>query len=164
MAEPIRLRSHKVLIESPREMVYQKVSSIGRGRLQGDSNDSAKVITRSDNDIVAEFKTKVGPFTYTTVEHVTLEPPERMTFKHLKGPLHYAWEELVFNDVDGNTELVHNGEIIWRRLPVIGWLAGRFYTKPMFERVVREHMRQIKVTCEARATRSHVFRRTRPSS
>ena len=92
------------------------------------------------------------------IDHVvTVEPSERITFKHLKGPLHYAWEEFVFNDVDGDTELVHSGEFIWHWLPVVGWLGGLVYTKPTFERAIEKHMRQIQATCEARASRSRVF-------
>ena len=107
-----------------------------------------------------EFVTKSGPFRYTTVEEITLYPPERITFKHLSGPLDYVWEEFVFNDVGGyETELIHNGEIIWKKFPFFGWLGGRIYTKPMFERVLEKHMAQIKESCEARAARSRVFAR-----
>ena len=161
MARIIQLESHKVRIEAPCEMVFQKMSSFGRGRLVGDNNESSRIISRDDNSLIVEFRTKAGPFTYTTNEQVTLESPKRITFRHLDGPLRYAWEEFVFNDIDGDTELVHNGEFIWRNLPVVGWLGGRLYTKPMFERVIKKHMWQIKVSCEARAARSHVFRTQR---
>ena len=124
MASPIRLNRHSVLIKAPRDMVYQKMSSFGRGRLQGDNNESSRVISREGEVIIAEFKTKAGPFAYTTVEQVTLEPSERITFLHLEGPLHYAQEEFAFTDVNGDTELVHSGEFIWHRLPVLGWLGG----------------------------------------
>ena len=100
MARPIQLKTHKVIIKAPRELVYQKMSSIGQGRLQGDSSESSRVISRDGNNIVAEFRTRSGLFTYTTIEQVTLEPPERIIFVH-----------------------------------------------------------QMKVACEARAARSHVFRR-----
>ena len=159
MARPIRLRTHKVTIKAPRELIYQKMSSFGRGRLQGDNNESSRVISRDGNNIVAEFKTRAGLFTYTTTERVTLDPPERITFVHLKGPLQYAREEFLFSERDDGTELVYNGEFNWHRFPVVGWLVGRFYVKPMFERVLQKHMHQIKVACEARAARSHVFPR-----
>ena len=161
MARPIQLESHKVRIKAPCEMVFQKMSSFGRGRLAGDNNESSRIISRDGNSLIVEFRTKAGPFTYTTNEQVTLETPNRITFRHLDGPLHYAWEEFVFNDIDGDTELVHNGEFIWRSLPVVGWLGGQLYTKPTFERVIKKHMSQIKVSCEARAARSHVFRTQR---
>ena len=161
MATPIRFQSHTVRINASCEMVFQKMSSFGRGRLAGDNNESSKIISREDNTLIVEFRTKAGPFTFTTTEQVTLETPNRITFRHLDGPLHYVWEEFVFNDVDGDTELVHNGEFVWLNVPIVGWLGGLIYTKPMFERVIRKHMAQIKVSCEARAARSHVFRARR---
>ena len=159
MTRPIRLKTHRVLIKAPRELVYQKMSSIGQGRLKGDSSESSRVISRDGNNIVAEFRTRSGLFTYTTIEQVTLEPPGRITFVHLKSPLQYAQEEFLFNDVDSGTEMVHSGEFTWHRFPLIGWLVGRLYVKPMFERVLQKHMHQIKIACEARAARSHVFPR-----
>ena len=68
-------------------------------------------------------------------------------------------EEFVFNDIDGNTELIHNGEFIWSRIPFFGKLGGMIYTKRAFEKVIEEHMEQMKQATEARAARSHVFRR-----
>lgn len=160
MASPIKLQSHKVHIEAPRELIYQKMSSFGSGKLKGDNNESSKVISKEGNKLVVEFVTKAGPFSYTTVEEINLYPPERITFQHLSGPLHHAWEEFIFNDVDGfATELIHNGEIIWKKFPFFGWLGGRIYTKPAFERVLEKHMAQIKESCEARAARSRVFPR-----
>ncbi len=165
MTDPIQLRPHRVVIEAPRAMVYQKMSSFGKGRLQGDNNESSKVISRDGDTLVAEFKTKAGPFSYTTIEEITLEKDRRITFKHLNGPLAYAWEEFVFSEVgNGDTELVHNGEFIWKRIPLLGRLAGRLYTKPVFERTIAKHLQQVKVGCEARAARSHVFRRKQTAS
>ena len=163
MANPIKLKTHRVVINAPCEMVFQKMSSFGRGRLQGESSQSSRIICREDNHLVAEFKTRAGPFTYTSIEEVHLEPPERITFEHLKGPLRYAKEEFVFRDVDGATELEHRGEFIWHWFPLFVWLGGRLYTKPMFERAIRQHMEQIRVSCEERASRSHVFARRRSS-
>ena len=159
MPKPLLLKTHKVLIKAPREMVYQKMTSFGRGRLQGEASESSRVLSRDGDTLIVEFKTRAGPFTYTTLEQVALEPPHRISFEHLKGPLHYAREEFVLNDVDGDTELVHRGEFIWRRLPLVGWLGGILYTRPTFERTLRKHMEQIRITCNERAARSHVFRR-----
>ena len=112
MSRPIQIRDHRVLIDAPCEMVYQKLSSFGRGRLSGDSNETSRDLSREGTRIVAEFKTRAGPFTYTTIEEVTLEPPARITFRHLSGPPHYAREEFIFSNVDGRTELIHRGEFI----------------------------------------------------
>ena len=158
MAQTVRLKTHKVLIRAPRELVYQKKSAFGSGRLNGESSESSRVVSRSDDKIIAEFKTRAGPFTITTLEEVTLEPPERITFRHLRGPLHYAREEFAIHDVDAGTELTHDGEFVWSRLPVLGWLAGRLLIEPAFERIIEDHVEMIRVACEARAKRSHVFR------
>ena len=157
MARPIKLKTHRVLMKAPCEMVFQKVSSFGMGRLK-DDDEPSRVISKDGNRLVVEFKSKVGLFTYTTLEEIILEPPERITFRHIEGPLHYAWERFTFTDVDGDTELTHEGEFIWSRMPIIGWFGGMVYTRPVFERTVKKHMEQIRLTCEARAQRSHVFR------
>ena len=157
MPRPIKLKTHKLLLKAPRKMVFQKMSSFGSGRLKGDVDGSSRVISQEENHLVVEFKTKAGLFSYTTIEEITLEPPERISFRHLKGPFHYAWEQFTLTDVDGDTELAHDGEFIWKRIPLIGWFGGMVYTRPVFERTVARHMEQIRETCEARAQRSHVF-------
>ena len=159
MAKPLRLKPHRVHIAAPRGLVFQVLSSIGSGRIAGDDSETARVLSRDGNTIVAEFRTRAGPFTYTTVEEVTLDPPGSIAFEHLSGPLHCARERFTLLEVDGGTDLLHTGDLIWKRLPLIGWLGGVLYTRPMFERVIARHFTQVKATCEARATRSHVFRR-----
>ena len=162
--KPIQLKTHSVLIDAPRELVYQKMTAFGRGRMPGDSNDSSRVISRDGDSLVVEFKTKVGPINYTTVEKVDLHPPETIAFEHISGPLHCAFEEFTFEDQDGQTLLTHAGSIIWSRFPLIGWLGGMIYTRPMFNRFMARHLQHIKTSCEARAARSHVFRRKDKSS
>ncbi len=160
MAKPIRLKTHRVRIKAPRELIYQMMSSFGRGRLQGDNNESSEVLSRDGDTLVVKFRTKAGLISYDTVEEISLEPPGRITFKHLSGPLHYAWEEFVFEEVgEFETDLVHDGEFIWKRIPFFGWFGGMIYTRPAFERVLTKHMAQIKESSEARAARSRVFRR-----
>ena len=125
---------------------------IGRGGIKGDNTESSRVICKSENTIIAEFKTKAGPLTYTTIEEVKLEPPERITFKHLAGPLAYAWEEFVFNDVDGDTELIHNGEFIWKKIPVIGWMGGLIYRSTGRSYVIRHSTTFGSVTASGEST------------
>ena len=160
MANPIRLKTHRVRINAPRELIFQMMSSFGRGRLKGDTNEASEVISRDGDHLVVRFRTKAGPISYDTVEEITLEKPSRITFKHLSGPLNYATEEFLFEEVDEfETNLVHDGEFIWKRFPFFGWLGGVIYTKPTFERTLVKHMAQIKEASEARASRSRIFKR-----
>ena len=162
--KPIQLKTHSVLIDAPRELIFQKMTAFDRGRMPGDSTDSSRVLSRDGDALVVEFKTKVGPISYTTVEEVNLYPSEKIAFEHISGPLHCALEGFTFEDRDGQTLLTHKGSIIWSRLPVIGWLGGVLYTRPMFNRFMTRHLQHIKTSCEARAARSHVFRRKDRSS
>lgn len=164
MAKPIKLSTHRVRINAPRELVYQMMSSFGRGRLQGDNNESSEVLSRDGDKLVVKFRTKAGPISYDTVEEVTLEPTSRISFRHLSGPLSYAQEQFVFEEAgEFETDLVHDGDFIWKRFPFFGWLGGLIYTRPAFERVIVKHMAEIKQASEARAARSRVFKRP-PSS
>jgi ribosome-associated toxin RatA of RatAB toxin-antitoxin module len=158
------MECHEVAIEAPRELVYQLMSSFGRGRLKGAGAESSRVLSRSGNDLVVEFRTQAGRFTVTTTEQVTLDPPERITFQHVKGPFHSAREEFVLSEAEGGMRLEHNGEFVWSRLPVLGWLVGRFILKRPFERLLEKHMEQLKAASEARASRSHVLRRTKAAT
>lgn len=134
------------------------MSHFGRGRLPGDNNEASRVLERKENRLIVEFQTKALFTTYTTVEEVNLFPAERIEFKHISGPLQYAREVFVFEDVDGAlTHLTHSGEFILNSRPLFGWLAGITYVKPMFERVIVKHLAQVKQAAEARAARSRVF-------
>ena len=124
MTRPVRLKSHKVVIEAPRELVYQMMSSFGWGRLTSDDHESSRVLRRRDDSIIDEFRSRAGPLTVTTTEKVQLAPSERITFHHLRGPLRCAREEFLFRNVDGGTELEHYGEFMWSRLPPLADLWG----------------------------------------
>jgi hypothetical protein len=41
----------------------------------------------------------------------------------------------------------------------MGWLAALLYVRPKYNAVIRAHMKRLKDGAEARAVRSHVFRR-----
>jgi len=162
MFRPIPLKDHSVTIAAPRELVFQMLSSFRRGRIQGDDSESSRLISEDGNTKVVEFRTKAGPFTYTTLEEVKLFPPCRITFKHLQGPLHFSEEAFAFEETEeGQTLMTHAGSFVWKRFPFLGWLGGVIYTRPMYHRVIRKHMAVVREAAEARAARSHVFRRGR---
>lgn len=159
MARPVKLARRSLLIEAPRALVFQTITSFGRRHRRDGAGESSKLVSRDGDRLTVEFRTRAGLFTYTTLEEITLYPPDRVAFRHIDGPLHYAFEEFMLIDVDGDTELGYEGEFIWSRLPIIGWIGAMVYTRPLFERAVARHMAHIRKTCEARALRSHVFRR-----
>lgn len=160
MFKPILLKDHSVAIDAPRELVFQMLTSFRRGRIAGDDTESSRLISEAGNTRIVEFKTKAGSSTYTTLEEVKLFPPWRITFKHLEGPLHFSEEAFAFEETEeGQTLMTHGGSFIWKRFPFFGWLGGIIYVRPIYHRVIRNHLAVVKEAAEARAARSHVFRR-----
>lgn len=159
----IYLQPLDLQIAAPRHMVFQMLSAIGSGQLPGAPGDSARVLSRDGNTIVAEFHTKAGWRTFVTVEEITLYPPERITFQHLKGPLSYVHEEITLDEQDTVTVLRYRGEFFVNSWPLLGWFVGRLYVRPLFQRTVGHHLHGIKKALEDRASRSHVLPKA-PSS
>ena len=160
MSRPIELKPHAVVIDAPRELLIQMLTSFRRGSIQGEEYESSKLLSEDGDTKIVEFTTKAGPITYTTVEEVTVHPPDRIVFRHLEGPLHFAEEEFTFEQTkNGGTVMRHTGRFIWSRFPFFGWFGGIIYTRPLFHRVIKRHLAAVKKAAEARAARSHVFRR-----
>ncbi len=152
------LTPHETIVNAPREMVFQMLTAFGRGRLPG-SKDKSRVIEQDGDRLIVEFTTDAIYKTYVTLEEVTLHSPDTITFKHLEGPLDSCDEVFTFEELpDGKTLWRHTGSfrLGW---PVVGDAVGRNVTKRWFERVMRKHMREMKEAIEARAARSHVFKR-----
>ena len=162
----VQLTNRRITIDAPRPLVFQMLSAFGRGHLPGDEGESSKVLERDGDRLTVEFFTLDGKRRYRTVEEVTLFPPERITFRHSEGPLHHSSEEFLLEDVADRTELSYQGDIQCRMawLPGMGWLIARFYVKRKYDRVIRQHMDRLKTAAEARAARSHVFRRRTPAT
>ena len=162
----VQLTNRHITIDAPRPLVFQMLSAFGRGHLPGDDGESSKVLERDGDRLTVEFFTLEGKRRYRTVEEVTLFPPERITFRHLEGPLHHSSEEFRLEEVADGTELSYRGDIQCRMpwLPGMGWFIARFYVKPKYDRVIRQHMDRLKTAAEARAARSHVFRRQTPAT
>ena len=156
----VKLSDKSVYINAPREMVFQMLSSFGKGSLPGVQGESSRVLERDGDTIIAEFMTTSGKRVYRTMEKVQLYPPERITFEHLQGPLIFSEEEFNLAEKDDGTELRYYGEI-GCRIPLLaglGWIIAKFYVKPKYDAVIRIHMSALKTAAEARAARSHVFR------
>lgn len=157
------LTPHEVTVDAPREMVFEMLTAFGRGQLPG-AKEKTRVLEEDGDRLVVEFTTDAIYKTYVTLEEVTLHRPDRITFKHLDGPFESCDEIFTFEELpDGQTLWRHTGSFTlgW---PVVGKVVGRNITKRWFERVMRKHMREMKEAIEARAARSHVYKRRRPAS
>jgi hypothetical protein len=139
-----------VRIEAPRDLVYEIISAPYLGRTPGGSG--IEVLARGDALVVAAHDTKIHFYTARTVEAVDFEPPARVGFRHLTGPVPHAVEEFALADVNSATELRYSGEI-GIDFFILGRIAGRQWVRPQWERTVREHLEDLKRRAELRAER-----------
>lgn len=158
----VKLKEQGITVLAPRPLVFETLSSfaLNDGAIndgpQQEGQENARLIERDGNRLVMEFHSRDGRKTYQTLEEVILYPHERVTFRHLEGPLHRSQEQFDFADVRGGTRTTHNGEIECRMrgLPGAGWLVARFYVKRHYQRLVLRHMNDLKNRVEAAATRA----------
>ena len=155
----MKLKDQRQFINAPRELVFQMLAAMGKGQLPGADGESAQVLSRDGDCLTVKFMTRTGKRVVSTVEEVQLYPPERITFCHIAGPLDHSEEEFVLTEDGDGTLLEYHGEFRYN-FPVLGWFISRFYIRPKYEAVITEHMARLKEAAEARAARSHVFRRS----
>lgn len=139
-----------VRIEAPRKMVFELIREPYMGRTPRDSG--IEVLARGDQIAVAAHHTKIHFYTSRTVEIVEFEPPQRVGFRHLTGPVPHAVEEFALRESDASTELRYSGEI-GIDFFLLGKLAGRHWARPQWEGTVREHLEDLKARAEERASR-----------
>lgn len=140
---PITLR-----IDAPRALVFEMIEAPYRGRAP--SGSGVEVIAGSAPLVVAAHHTRVHFYTARTVEVVEFEPPRRVGFRHLTGPVPHAVEHFALEESDGGTELHYGGEI-GIDFFVLGRIAARYWVRSQWERAVREHLEDLRDRAEQRA-------------
>lgn len=140
----------EVAVAAPREMVFEMIRAPYFARLPKDAE--IEVLARGERIAVAAHHTKVHFYTARTVEVVEFEPPARVWFRHLSGPVPHAVEEFALRESDGRTEIRYSGEL-GIDFFILGRLAGRRWVRPQWERSVRQHLEELRTRAERRARR-----------
>jgi hypothetical protein len=146
-------------IEAARDLVFEIIAAPYTGRAPSDSG--IDVLARGGELVVAAHLTRVHFYTARTVEIVEFEPPSRVGFRHLAGPVPYAVEQFELDESGGRTELRYTGQV-GIDFFVLGRLAARYWVRPQWERAVREHLEDVKGSAEQRAA-AHRARGSRGS-
>ncbi|HLG09224.1 MAG TPA: SRPBCC family protein [Gaiellaceae bacterium] len=136
-------------IAAPRELVFEVISAPYLRRTPRALERKLRVLERGEDMVLAEHFTPVGPMVTTTLETVRFEPPERVHFRLVRGPVPYADEEFLLRDEDGGTELEYRGEMgadLWAVGRAWGALVGR-----RWETAVRDSLTAIKAESERQA-------------
>ncbi|MFQ5947280.1 MAG: SRPBCC family protein [Acidimicrobiia bacterium] len=140
-----------VAVGAPRDMVFDQVASAYLGRTPRAARNHLDVLERGENLVVAAHRTRLRFYTSVTVEAVGFHRPERVTFRHLRGPVPHAVEEFVFREVGSGSQIEYRGQLgidFW----LLGRLAGRYWVRPVWERAVEASLEQIKEGAEKRAS------------
>ncbi len=143
----IRLRTQSVMASAPQELCFEVVAAAGR-----------KVEETSPTERLVEFKTTYRGREVVTLERLRLEPPARIDYEWVKGPLPEVRESIAFStDSENRTRITYDGIFDVTGSP-LARLVARVWIKPTFERIVREHLEDAKRVAESRARRSHIYR------
>jgi uncharacterized protein YndB with AHSA1/START domain len=135
-------------IAAPRELVFEIINAPYTTRAGRDSG--VEVLAGSDSLVVAAHRTKVHFYTARTVEIVEFEPPSRVGFRHLAGPVPHAVEHFTLEELGDGTELRYGGEV-GIDFFALGKLAARYWVRPQWERAVGAHLDEVKDLAEERA-------------
>ena len=135
-------------IAAPRELVFEVISAPYLHKTPRALEDKLRVLERGENMVLAEHFTPVGPVVTTTLETVRFEPPERVHFRLVRGPVPYVVEQFVLRATNGGTELEYTGE-----LGTDFWGIGRWWGELVahrWEAAVRQSLTAVKAEAERR--------------
>jgi hypothetical protein len=140
-----------VRIAASRDVVFEVVSTPYLGRTPRALREKVEVLERSEDLVLAAHYTRAYGLTATTVETVRFEPPERVHFRLVRGPVPHVVETFVLTEVDDETELVYSGE-----LGTDLWALGRLWGAAVartWEATVAASLENIRAEAQRRAAR-----------
>jgi hypothetical protein len=104
---PLRMR-----IAAPREIVFGVIAGPYLGRTPRAMADKLVVLERSTDMVLAVHSTPVaGGLRARTVETVRFEPPERIYFRLVRGPVPHVVEVFELREAEGETDFEYRGEL-----------------------------------------------------
>jgi hypothetical protein len=137
-----------VRIAAPREVVFDVISSPYLRRTPRALEEKLKVLERGQDLVLAAHFTEVGPLVATTVETVRFEPPSRVHFRLVRGPVPHVVERFLLRETADGTELDYRGE-----LGTDLWALGRWWGSAVarrWEAAVRASLAAVKLEAERR--------------
>lgn len=137
-------------IAAPRETVYAVAAAPYADRQTRAMREKVEILERVGQMVLAAHRTPVGSgWTAVTVETVTLDPPNRMGFRLLRGPVPHVIETFTFAETADGTRLTYTGELgtdLWRLGQAWGHLVARSWVQ-----AVRDSFAAVKTESERRA-------------
>lgn len=144
-------------IAAPGEAVYAAATAPYAERRPRALAEKVRILDRSDHMVLAAHHTPVGKrLTAVTVETVTFDPPRRIGFRLVRGPVPLVTETFALEAADTGTRLTYTGELSTG----LGWLGERWgdVVSRSWVHAVEASLEVIKAESERRAST------TRPST
>jgi hypothetical protein len=139
-----------VLVDAPRELVFDQIASPYLGRTPASLRGKLDVLDRGTDMAVAAHRTRLPWMDAVTVEALHFDPPAGVTFRLLRGPVPHVVEEFALEEQEAGTLLLYRGELgadLW----LLGRIFGGSVVRPVWERTVAASLGQIKTGAEQRA-------------
>lgn len=136
-------------IKARPDIVYDVVAAPYLGRTPLAMAPKLRVLERGSDMVLAEHFTHVGGLVATTVETVRFEPPRRIHFRVVRGPVPHVLETFELNEAEGATDFLYTGE-----MGADFWALGRWWCKrvaTVWERTVDASLDDIQAEAERRA-------------
>jgi hypothetical protein len=137
-------------VHAPRELVFEQISAAYLGSTPKSLRGHLEVVDRGADLVLARHWSTTRFTNAQTLETVGFEPPERVRFRHVRGPVPHAVEEFVLRETEAGTTFEYRGEIgldFWW----FGSVAARRWVRPVWEATVRASMESTKDGAEERA-------------
>lgn len=144
------LGPHSVEIGAARQVVFDVVASPYLGRTPRAMADKLEVLERASDMVLAAHHTPVrAGLTATTVETVRFDPPTRIEFRLVRGPVPFVHETFLFREVEEGTRLEYQGQ-----LGTDFWALGRLWGARVarrWEAAVADSFERIRAEAERRS-------------
>ncbi len=163
--KPIDLPPAEIHIHADRRLAFQVVTAFGAA-MSDEGVPGPKVLRDEGNRKLVAFSTPIKLFgmrkVFPTNEWVTLREPEEVQFDlvpgngPIVGGLKLLADRFTFEDREGCTLLRYDSRFAIRwSWP--GWILGKLLFAPILRSLMRNHLDELKVLIEERASRSRAF-------
>lgn len=141
----MRLRSQEIRVAAPQELVFDVIASAGKR--VGETEDAQLI----------EFESEWRGRVFKTVEAVSLDRPRRISYSWVMGPVIGVQEEIALAQTDARTTKLSYRGSFQPSAGLVGWFRSVTVVRPIFNKLVKDHLREAKRLSEARALRSKVY-------
>jgi hypothetical protein len=104
-------------VAAPVDSLFDVIAAPYLGKTPRAMRSKLEVLERGGDMVIAAHYTRAGGLTATTVEAVRFEPPHRISFRLLRGPVPHVLERFDLQPSDPGTTLTYSGELgtdLWR--------------------------------------------------